>query len=249
MIYSVYLHSERPDLAERAAELGDEVWPEYNLHGDVVNLNWRRMRLEYPEYQFVLYDDEADELVAEGHTLPVPWDGSVEGLPAGFDGIFERGFGDEEKTALSAMAAEIRPAFQGGGLAVRVLEVMRDVARRHGLGALIAAVRPSLKECYPLAAIDEYAQWSRPDGLPFDPWLRVHARIGGRILHPEPRSLRISGTVAEWEEWTQMAFPVSGEYVFPHGLALLSIDRAADVGLYYEPNVWVAHDVAPFTDE
>jgi GNAT superfamily N-acetyltransferase len=207
------------------------------------------MRLEYPEYQFVLYDDEADELVAEGHTLPVPWDGSVEGLPAGFDGIFERGFGDEEKTALSAMAAEIRPAFQGGGLAVRVLEVMRDVARRHGLGALIAAVRPSLKERYPLAAIDEYAQWSRPDGLPFDPWLRVHARIGGRILRPEPRSLRISGTVAEWEEWTQMAFPVSGEYVFPHGLALLSIDRAADVGLYYEPNVWVAHDVAPFTDE
>jgi len=132
---------------------------------------------------------------------------------------------------------------------VRILELMRDIARRHGLGALIAAVRPSLKERYPLAPIDEYMQWSRPDGLPFDPWLRVHARIGGRILRAEPRSLRISGTVSEWEEWTQMAFPVSGDYVFPHGLALVSIDRAADLGLYFEPNVWVAHDVAPFTDE
>ena len=31
--------------------------------------------------------------------------------------------------------------------------------------------------------------------------------------------MRISGTVAEWEEWTETAFPESGEYVFPRGLA------------------------------
>jgi GNAT superfamily N-acetyltransferase len=246
--YSVHLHSERPDLADRAAELGDEIWPEYNLHGDVTNRQWRRMRLDFPEYQFVLYDDASDAIVAEGHTLPVPWDGTVAGLPDGFDGIFELGFGDGPKTALAAMAAEIRPAFQGRGLAVRILELMRDVARSHGLGALIAAVRPSLKERYPLVPIDEYMLWTRGDGQPFDPWLRVHARIGGRMLRAEPRSLRISGTVAEWEDWTQMAFPVSGDYVFPQGLALLSIDRDADLGLYHEPNVWVGHTVAPFTD-
>jgi hypothetical protein len=248
MTYAVHLHSERPDLAERAAELGDEVWPEYNLHGDVTNREWRRMRHDFPEHQFVLYDEAADEIVAEGHTLPVPWDGSADGLPAGYDGIFELGFGDEPKTALAAMAAEIRPAFQGGGLAVRMLELMRDVTRRDGLEHLIAAVRPSLKERYPLVAIDEYAGWTRGDGLPFDPWLRVHARIGGRMLRPEPHSLRISGTVADWEDWTQMAFPVSGDYVFPQGLALVSIDRVADLGLYYEPNVWVAHAVPPLAD-
>jgi GNAT superfamily N-acetyltransferase len=248
MTYTVHLHSERPDLAERAAELGDEIWPEYNLHGDVTNRYWRRMRLDFPESQFVLYDDASDAIVAEGHTLPVPWDGSVAGLPAGFDGIFELGFGHEPKTALAAMAAEIRPAFQGGGLAARMLELMRDVARRHALGAVIAAVRPSLKERYPLVPIEEYMRWTRGDGLPFDPWLRVHARLGGRILRAEPRSLRISGTVGEWEDWTQMAFPVSGDYVFPRGLALVSIDCDGDLGLYYEPNVWVAHTVAPFTD-
>lgn len=249
MTYTVHFHSERPDLGERATLFGDEIWPEYNLHGDVTNRCWRRLRLEFPEYQFVLYDEEADEILAEGHTLPVPWDGSAGGLPDGFDGIFDRAFGDEPKTALAAMAAEIRPAFQGGGLAVRLLELMRDVARSHGLGAVIAAVRPSLKERYPLVAIEDYMEWSRPDGLPFDPWLRVHARIGGRMLRPEPRSLRITGTVAEWEDWTQMAFPVSGSYVFPRGLALVSIDREADVGLYHEPNVWVAHAVAPLTDQ
>jgi GNAT superfamily N-acetyltransferase len=241
--YAVYTHAERPDLAERAAQLGDEIWPEYNRHGDVTNAHWRRMRLEFPEHQFVLYDEAADELVAEGHTLAIPWDGTVDGLPAGFDGIFERGFARGRKTALCAMAAEVRPAYQGGGLATTLLELMRDVARREGLSDLLAAVRPSWKDRYPLMPIAEYAAWRREDGQPFDPWLRVHTRSGGEILLAEPRSLRISGTVAEWEEWTGMAFPSSGEYVFPQGLAPLTVDREADLGLYHEPNVWVRHHV------
>ena len=93
--------------------------------------------------------------------------------------------------------------------------------------------------------LERYADWRREDGLPFDPWLRVHARLGADVLRPEPESLRITGTVAEWEEWTAMAFPESGQYVFPGGLAPVAIDREADVGAYWEPNVWMRHDVAP----
>src|SRR5205807_4487700 len=115
--YSVFTHLERPDLAERAAQAGDEVWPEYNRHGDVTNAFWRRMRLEFAGLQFVLYDEERDDLVAEGHTIAISWDGTQEDLPAGLDGIFERGFADGPKTALCAMAAEIWPAHQGAGLA------------------------------------------------------------------------------------------------------------------------------------
>ena len=120
---------------------------------------------------------------------------------------------------------------------------MSRLAARNGWPDLLACVRPSWKYRYPLVPIAEYAQWVRDDGLPFDPWIRVHVRRGGEILRPEPRSLRISGTVAEWKGWTGMPFPVSGEYVFTDGLALLSVDREADVGLYYEPNVWVRHRV------
>jgi hypothetical protein len=139
------------------------------------------------------------------------------------------------------MAAEIRPGYQGGGLAAELLRLMRAVAERQGLGAVLACVRPSWKERYPLAPIDEYAHWTREDGLPFDPWIRVHVRLGAELSRPEPRSLRITGTVAEWESWTEMAFPVSGDYVFPQGLATVSIDREADRGLYFEPNVWLVH--------
>ena len=61
------------------------------------------------------------------------------------------------------------------------------------------------------------------------------------MLKPEPQSLHISGTVAEWEEWTRMVFPGSGEYWFPGGLATLRIDRDAGRGVYWEPNVWMHH--------
>ena len=120
---------------------------------------------------------------------------------------------------------------------------MRKIARHHHLDSLIAPVRPNWKERYPLVPVERYAEWRRPDGLLFDPWMRVHERLGAAILKPEPRSLRTSGTVAEWEQWTDIAFPESSEYWFPRGLATVAIDRDADCGVYWEPNVWMRHQV------
>jgi hypothetical protein len=231
---------DRPDLAARGDAIGAEIWPEYNRHGDVLSAHWGRLADEFPDFQFVLYDEEADDVVAQGHTGPVRWDGSVEGLPEGIDGAIS-GAARDGATTLCALAAEVAPARQGGGLSARVLEAMREVARAHGLGDLIAPVRPSWKERYPLAPIERYACWTREDGLPFDPWLRVHARLGGEILRPEPRSLRITAPVADWEAWTGIAFPESGEYCFPRGLATLAVDRERDRGSYWEPNVWMRH--------
>ena len=74
-----------------------------------------------------------------------------------------------------------------------------------------------------------------------DPWIRTHERLGARVAAPLPRSLRITGTVADWESWTDLAFPQSGDYVFPEGLTTVHIDRAADRGTYWEPNVWLIH--------
>jgi hypothetical protein len=121
---------------------------------------------------------------------------------------------------------------------------MLAIARAHGLLSLIAPVRPSWKERYPLMPIERYAAWRRDDGLPFDPWMRVHERLGADVLRPEPESLRITGAVEEWESWTAMAFPESGEYVFPQGLAPLTVDRESDRGSYWEPNVWMLHRIA-----
>lgn len=245
MPYAIVPIADVPGIDERWSSVTQGVWPEYNVHGDVVAPLWPRLAEDFPDLQFALVETESGDLAGRGFAIPCAWDGSERGLPAGFDGLFEHAFALREPAAtpdtLSAAAIAIRPEHQGRGLAAGMIEHMRTLARRAGLRALVAPLRPTWKERYPLAPIERYARWMRPDGTPFDPWMRLHVRLGGRIVRPEPRSLRITGTVGEWERWTGMAFPESGEYVFPHGLAPLALDREADVGRYFEPNVWVEH--------
>ncbi len=171
------------------------------------------------------------------------WDGTIEDLPPGIDGAISRGFDEDGANALCALVIMVPPAAQRKGASGRALEGMLEIARRHSLTALIAPVRPSWKERYPLTPIERYAQWRRDDGLLFDPWLRTHERLGAEILRSEPQSLRITGTVAEWEQWVGLEFPESGEYIVPAGLAPVSIDRERDLGSYWEPNVWMRHPV------
>jgi GNAT superfamily N-acetyltransferase len=238
----------RPDLRERARARADAVWPEYNKHGDVLNEYWGHLDEVFPDFQFVLYEEAEDEVLAEGHAIPCVWDGTVAGLPDGIDGVIAGGFRvheqDEAPTTLSALAIAILPEHQNKGVSRVMVEAMAGIADEHGFADLIAPVRPNWKERYPLTPIERYVRWTRDDGLPFDPWIRVHRRLGGEILRPEPRSLRITGTVAEWEEWTELRFPESGEYVFPNGLAPVVIEREADRGIYFEPNVWMRHRIA-----
>jgi hypothetical protein len=55
---------------------------------------------------------------------------------------------------------------------------MAGLAAGAGLAHLIAPVRPNLKERYPTIAIGRYPGWTREDGTPFDPWIRVPSRLG-----------------------------------------------------------------------
>lgn len=242
-----HLYRDRPELWERLTSLSEAVWPEYNRHGERLNAFWPRLYDTFPEFQFVLYDEASDEVLGEGHTIPCRWDGTLDDLPSGIDSLIEQGFRlrDEggEPNALSALAIEILPDRQSRGLSPSMLQGMQAIAAAHRFGDLIAPVRPNWKERYPITAIERYMCWTRDDGLPFDPWIRVHARLGATILKAAPRSLLITGTVHEWEQWTEMAFPDTGRYVFPAGLAPVDIDREADKGVYWEPNVWMRHGV------
>jgi hypothetical protein len=68
---------------------------------------------------------------------------------------------------------------------------------------------------------------------------RGRSRLGAAILRPAPRSMRIDAPVADWEEWTGLELPGPGEYVFPGGLAPLTVTGGS--GRYWEPNVWMVH--------
>jgi GNAT superfamily N-acetyltransferase len=234
--------AERPDLWERARTLFQGVWPEYNMHGNDTAAYFGALVPRHAHVQVLLYDTDVDEIVARGRTIPLRWDGSLDDLPSGIDEAGRRAIEDTGRAnALCALAAEVDVDHQRRGLSRLVIEAMAAVARRAGLAPLVAPVRPSRKELYPLIPIDRYANWTRPDGLPFDPWLRVHARMGATIVRTEPESLRIEASIADWEVWTGMAFPEDGDYVFPSGLAPLRVRDGT--GSYWEPNVWMLHDL------
>jgi GNAT superfamily N-acetyltransferase len=235
--------AERPDLRPRGRDLV-VVWPEFMLNDPVCNRLFGRVRTELAHLQFFAWDEDGDDLAAEGNAAPAAWDGDPESLPeAGVDAVLEATFADArlEPNVLCALQIMIAPSRQGHGLSRRMVERMAEIGREQGFEALIAPVRPSLKHLYPLAPIERYVTWRRADGTHVDPWLRTHERLGGEIVKVAPRSMTIPATIAQWEEWTGMVFPESGTYVVPGALVPVEIDRERDHGLYVEPNVWMVH--------
>ena len=53
---------------------------------------------------------------------------------------------------------------------------MKEIAKSNGIKNVALPVRPTLKWQFPLIPIDEYINWENSEGLPYDPWIRVHKR-------------------------------------------------------------------------
>jgi GNAT superfamily N-acetyltransferase len=238
---------ERPDLVAAMHRHASAAWPEFMLHDAVVDAHWQHLDRELARWQLLLLDGPAS-IVATANSAPFTWDGTSAGLPAGWDDQFERTAADLQAgrapTVLGALQIVVSPERRGDGLAGRMIAALRALAADAGLAGLVACVRPTDKHLYPLVPIDRYAAWTRPDGAPFDAWIRLHVRLGGRIDRPAPSSMTIRGSVGEWETWTGMSFPDSGDYVVPLATRPVSIDREADRGTYCDENVWIVHDPA-----
>jgi GNAT superfamily N-acetyltransferase len=144
--------AERPELIELGWELTRGTLPEYNNHGDVLNRYWGRLAEERPDFQFHLLAD--GDLVARARSIPLRWDGSVDDLPVGIDHAIARGFDEAGANALWALVIMVPRDVQGRGVSAAAVKAMAEIARRHGLGSLIAPARPSWKERYPLVPIE-----------------------------------------------------------------------------------------------
>jgi hypothetical protein len=240
--------AERPDLWDRGIESAT-VWLEYNLHGDILNRWWGHLEEELADYQFVIYDDVTDQVVAEGHTGPFRWDGQPHSLPLGIDAVLELIFtqhraGETPNTLCpGGRDTSAEPGQRDGVTAVDRDAHDRHPSAAHPLCRSCPAVAEGALPTDPHRAVRHLAPRRSPTVRPLDARARAPRRTVGP---PLPQSLLITGTVEDWEAWTSMAFPESGEYTFPEGLATLAIDRQANRGTYWEPNVWMIHpDITP----
>ncbi|MEV6649348.1 N-acetyltransferase [Streptomyces sp. NPDC051219] len=237
--------AERPELQGAMWQMLD-TWPTFMLKDPVGWLLIGRIVAELPEYVLVT-TDENDEVVARAFSVPfaLKKDGRGELPPGGWDQILLWAFSDLRHgvapDTVSAIEITVATGLQGQGISGRVLAALRENARARGFGEVVAPVRPSAKHREADASIEEYAYRTREDGLPHDPWLRVHARAGGVIEAVAPASMTVSGSLAQWREWTGLPFDTDGPVEVPGALVPVHCEARRGYAVYVEPNVWVRH--------
>lgn len=246
--YQIISPNDLTDYRDRAGDLAEASWPEFMLHDPVAGENWHELFDRFNEYQFALLDTEANRMAAIGNSLPFHWDQPLSELPeGGWDWVLLKAVEDHKQgtkpNMQSAIQINIHPDYQSKGLSTRMVEAMRAIGESKAFKYLVAPVRPNQKSQYPLISIDDYIKWTTDEGLPFDAWLRVHARVGGRIIKPCHKAMTISGTCADWTAWTGMRFPQNGKYFVPGALNPIEINVEKDEGVYIEPNVWMVHEI------
>ena len=232
--------------SELAAQMAPTELPEYLNFDNTVYRYWDKLEDYFPDYQFFLVDKESDKPIGRGHCIPLSFKQEWHELPDdGFDWVLKKGFCDAENgfepNMVSALFITIAREQLGKGISYRMLKGMKSIGRGMGFSYLLAPIRPSKKHLYPLIPIEDYSHWKQEDGSPFDPWLRVHQRIGGVIVRTCQRSMMVTASIQQWRDWTGIVFPGSGSHLIPGGLAPLSVDLALDKASYVEPGIWIRH--------
>lgn len=234
--------AERPDL-EQAMMTMESSWPAY-IRPDPILVYWAFDR--HASHQFVMSDDE-DTVVGRAASVPLAWDGLPDTLPdTGWDEALRQCIVDtytagHEFNTLCALEISVVPDRRAQNISGQFLRALKIRGSQAGYRDLVVPVRPSHKHTRPHMTMDEYVGRTRADGLPEDPWLRVHVREGGQVLKLCPVSMTISGSLAQWREWTGLPLDRSGSVEVPGALVPVQVDAEHDHAVYIEPNVWVRH--------
>jgi hypothetical protein len=233
--------AQRPDLAAAVPGVLASRWPAFLRsaspgHG----ADLATVLDAVPQHQVLLVDPD-DQVLAVALSVPLAWDRTVDGLPQGWDGAVTAAADGAVPNTIAALAITMSPGATGRGLAARMVGALAAASAAAGIDAMIAPVRPVLKAHYPLTTMASYVSWRTADGALFDPWLRLHLRLGGVQVGVAFPSLTLRGTIAQWQDWTGLPLPAAGEYVIPGGLVPLTVDPRADLATYREPHVWFVH--------
>lgn len=241
----VFSHRERPEFSDRLHELEGEAFPTFLLH-DGFDECRPHLLDEFARYQLYFSDTTGKKLLGAGNALPYHR-ATNQPLPK-FQQLlieapdqFSRGVIPNILCPLQAIVVDDA---RGAGVSRRIITAYNDLASANGIRAVCVPIRPTLKPLYPLTPIDRYLNWTQENGEKFDPWLRMQERSGAKFTEIAYDSTVITASVTDWEAWTEMKFPESGEYVIDGGHVPLVINCENDIGRYAEPHVWYTYKLA-----
>lgn len=231
-------------IEQEQVNLGKRTWPEFMQHDSIVAKCWSSLYTDFIDFQFALYSE--DGIAGVGNSIPIHWEGEFGNLPdKGLDWAMERAASDLKNgkpfNLLIGVQILINPDLRSKGLSYEFLDKMKQIGKAHRIQQVALPVRPVQKHLYPLIPMEEYILWNNEKGEPFDPWIRVHVKAGGKIVSVCSESMIIKGTVKDWQAWTGLLFQSSGLYTVEKALCPVKIDLDKNSGEYIEPNIWIVH--------
>lgn len=234
---------QKPEFQNEVLSINISAWPKFMLHWHCPE--WAHLFTTFSDYQVLLIENE--KVLGFGHTIPFYWNIDLVQIPDDLRVLLEIGVENHKKgvkpNILLALAAVVTKDSKGRGLSFDIVKAMKEIAQKNSINTIIVPVRPTLKHMYPMIPIVNYSKWKREDGLPFDPWLRVHKKLGGEVFKTADESMTITGNIKEWELWTGVKILGNGMFIFDGALNPIAIDYEKDVGKYTDPCVWIRHDV------
>jgi len=239
--------ADAPQLKRAASAIEQAAW------GNLGYLNYTRSHYDYyselldayPEYQLCLVDEDTGYPVAVANSVPFACSGPDDLPPEGWDWVIETAARtmNTRVNMLGALAVSVPAVHRSKGYARLMIRSLIDLAETKKLDGVVVPVRPTAKVRHPWVPIADYMAWTDDSGRPYDPWLRSHLSVGGKLIGPCERSMVVHEHIAFWENWSEQRFEQSGAYALPGTLAPVEIDIDRQTGTYEEPNVWVTYPV------
>lgn len=168
------------DVERRFPDMGDfRLGP--NLF-DRIPLDWIIFTRHNPE-------TSSQELVGHGVTTRLNWDRNPATVPDGWQGSVRRSYVNAHvdgapRNTLVGLFIRVEESSRQHGWAGNLIGEMKRLAHRRGMEALIIPLRPPLRyeKEYAALPLTEFAALRRPDGQPLDHWIRIHVRLGAKVI-------------------------------------------------------------------
>ncbi|MGE0054479.1 MAG: transferase [Hyphomicrobium sp.] len=235
---------EHPDFFDASVDLENETWDDLSfLDFTSAHHSYYDELLErFPDFRLCMFEVQTGEMIATGMCVPLHVADDVALPHEGWDWIVSTAYGQAGcANTLAALSISVPKQYRQRGFARDMINAMRALAAMKDLSNIIAPVRPSSKCNHPFVPMNQYVNWQDQRGRIFDPWLRSHVAVGGKIVGVCERSMVVEQPLEFWSPWTQCEPDSDGPMPFQGGLVPLEVDLNKGVGRYIEPNVWVRH--------
>lgn len=143
---------------------------------DKIKLNW------------IIIIDENNNLLSHGMLCKIFWDGSVDSLPEdGWTGSTITSYKNEmekiKNNTMVGLFAHVTKKFRDKKLSGELIESMKKLAKKYNYKLIIPLRPPSrYQKEYCSMDFEKFCNLKREDGMPVDPWFRLHRKLNAKFL-------------------------------------------------------------------